>query len=196
VNKYTVLIQLTLTPDSSSNCCTEPMATRSSPITPPSLCTSISTETQRHQLTSSAHLHTRQLLQLLHGADGDALMRTHYLHSSLMSLVSFCDTLFLGNKREVQYYQLALTPDSSSSCCTEPMATRSSPSSDVHSGMGVPQKRERDTFQSLASASQLWNRFSLTKDGTQYVDSLLASSLRAGSYIVTVTPQSEVVGSS
>eukprot|EP00966_Prymnesium_polylepis_P298863 6906075-Prymnesium_polylepis.1 len=50
------------------------------------------------------------------------------------------------------------------------------PSSETHIGMGVPQKRLRETAQSRAFSSQLRKRFSLTKSGTQYVWSLLASS--------------------
>lgn len=34
-------------------------------------------------------------------------------------------------------------------------------------GSGVPQKRDREMFQSWAFSSQLWKRFSLTYDGTQ-----------------------------
>ena len=62
---------------------------------------------------------------------------------------------------------VARTPDSSSSSAMEPMHTTSSPSSLTHSGMGVPQYRVRDTAQSRASLSQLWNRFVLTNSGTQ-----------------------------
>ena len=42
----------------------------------------------------------------------------------------------------------------------------SSPSSLIHTGMGVPQYRLRETAQSRASRSQLANRFSLTNSGT------------------------------
>eukprot|EP00965_Chrysotila_dentata_P148295 4895792-Pleurochrysis_carterae.AAC.3 len=47
-----------------------------------------------------------------------------------------------------------------SSSAMEPMTTVSSPSSETHIGMGVPQKRLRDTAQSRALSSQLWKRFS------------------------------------
>ena len=67
------------------------------------------------------------------------------------------------------------TPVSSSSCLTDETMTTSSPSSDIHIGMGVPQKRLRLTAQSRADSSQLWKRLTLTKSGTQYVFSLLAS---------------------
>ena len=46
-------------------------------------------------------------------------------------------------------------------------ARTSLPSSEIHMGMGVPQKRLRETAQSRAFSSQLRNRFSLTKSGTQ-----------------------------
>ena len=36
------------------------------------------------------------------------------------------------------------------------MTTTSEPSLEVHTGKGVPQKRERETAQSLADSSQLW----------------------------------------
>lgn len=48
---------------------------------------------------------------------------------------------------------LTLTPESSSSSATEPTATCSSPSSLTHMGIGVPQKRLRDTAQSLAPSN-------------------------------------------
>ena len=38
------------------------------------------------------------------------------------------------------------------------------------------QKRFRETAQSRADSSQLWNRFSCTKEGTQYVFLLFARS--------------------
>jgi len=56
----------------------------------------------------------------------------------------------------------ALAPVAASSSAMEPMTTSSSPSSDAQMGMGVPQKRERETAQSCALSSQLWKRFSFT----------------------------------
>ena len=50
------------------------------------------------------------------------------------------------------------------------------PSSEIHIGMGVPQKRLREIAQSRAFSSQLWKRFSLTKPDTQYVLPLLSRS--------------------
>ena len=68
------------------------------------------------------------------------------------------------------------TPVASSSSLIDEMMRTSCPSSEIHIGIGVPQKRLRLTAQSRALASQLWKRFSLTKLGTQYVLSLFASS--------------------
>jgi hypothetical protein len=56
------------------------------------------------------------------------------------------------------------------SCCnssTLPTQCSSVPSSEAHSGIGVPQKRERLMLQSRASFSQFSKRFSPTKPGTQ-----------------------------
>ena len=77
-----------------------------------------------------------------------------------------------------------LRPERSSSSLIEPITTTSSPSSLIHIGIGVPQKRLRETPQSGAFSSPLWKRLSLTNDGTQYVclvfsmrRSLIASTL-------------------
>ena len=64
---------------------------------------------------------------------------------------------------------MPVTPARSSSSATLPMTTTSAPSADVHTGRGVPQKRDRDTAQSRAPSSQFWNRFSRTLSGTQDV---------------------------
>ena len=61
------------------------------------------------------------------------------------------------------------TPVAFSSSAMDEMITTSWPSSLAHIGMGVPQKRLRETAQSRAFSSQLWKRFSFTKAGTQYV---------------------------
>jgi hypothetical protein len=49
-----------------------------------------------------------------------------------------------------------VAPVRASNSATDPMTTTSLPSADVHTGSGVPQKRDRDTAQSRADSSQLW----------------------------------------
>lgn len=52
---------------------------------------------------------------------------------------------------------MILVPVSSSNSLTEPTQTISSPSSETHRGIGLPQKRFLEKHQSLASLSQLLN---------------------------------------
>merc|ERR1719412_758196 len=66
------------------------------------------------------------------------------------------------------------TPDNFSNSAIEPTQTDSSPSSLIQTGIGVPQYRLRDKFQSLASLSQLAKRPSRIDSGTQYVWSFLS----------------------
>merc|ERR1719341_286139 len=68
------------------------------------------------------------------------------------------------------------TPDSSYSSSMDPMQTISSPSSDIQTGMGVPQYLFLLRFQSRASRNQLANLPSLIMSGTQYVLALLSKS--------------------
>lgn len=56
-------------------------------------------------------------------------------------------------RRVPQYRLLTSTPESSLSSAIDPIATISSPSSLTHIGMGVPQKRLRETAQSFAPSS-------------------------------------------
>ena len=53
-------------------------------------------------------------------------------------------------QRLLRLERITLRPAYSSSCCTDVMTTNSSPSSLIHSGMGVPQNRVRLMAQSCA----------------------------------------------
>ena len=68
------------------------------------------------------------------------------------------------------------TPVAASNSSSDPMQRTSEKSSFAHSGMGVPQKREREMAQSRAPSSQLRKRAERTKSGTHIVLSLLTSS--------------------
>jgi hypothetical protein len=68
-----------------------------------------------------------------------------------------------------------------------PITSTRAQSSQRHTGMGAPQKRERETAQSRALASQSPKRPSRTCDGTQLTRRF--SSTRRSRYFDTVTNQ-------
>ena len=74
------------------------------------------------------------------------------------------------------WMSVTFAPVASSSSAMDPMTRTSSPSSEAHTGMGVPQYRLREMDQSCAPSSQLWNRFSCTYEGTHRVLALFARS--------------------
>ena len=53
------------------------------------------------------------------------------------------------------WMSVTFAPVAASSSAMEPMTRTSSPSSDAHTGMGVPQYRLREMDQSCAPSSQL-----------------------------------------